>query len=63
MTGERLLRLRDVCVIIGLGQTRVYELMAARQFPVPTRIGTNVRWSLLEIEAWISERLSERTSA
>ena len=63
MTGERLLRISDVRVIVGLSERRIYELLADGQFPAPTRIGTAVRWSLLEVEAWMVERLGERRSA
>lgn len=59
--GDRLLRVRDVADQVGLSKAYVFELVAAGKFPKPTKLTPNVsRWSELEIQRWISEKLAAR---
>ena len=55
LSPERLLRLADVRVRVGLGKTSIYEMVAQGLFPKPVRItSAAVRWSEREIDAWIA---------
>lgn len=54
VTGERLLRLREVMRKTGMGSSTIYRKMDQGEFPRPVRISpTMVRWRESEIDAWI----------
>lgn len=48
-----LLRLRDVCQMVGLSRSTIYKRIAEGQFPEPIRLGERtVRWSAEAISVW-----------
>lgn len=52
---DRLLTRAEVERRTGLGRTAIYRMMRAGEFPEPYRVGRSaVRWSELEIEAWVA---------
>ena len=54
---NRLLRRKEVEQMVGLSRASIYRLMDSGDFPHPIRVGPRaVRWSLGDIEQWISER-------
>ena len=59
-TTDRLLRLREVLEITGLGRSTIYRYLKRRSssfpdFPQPLRIGVRaVGWRESEIEAWLA---------
>lgn len=46
-----------------LGKTRIYELIAAGDFPQPVRLGRRIAFVEQEIDMWILTRMSERVKA
>lgn len=51
---DRLLRLRDVMAITGLGSSTLYRYIQAGTFPAPLKIGGfTARWRESAVEAWI----------
>jgi excisionase family DNA binding protein len=50
-----LLKATEVARVLGIGRTRVYELMAAGELPV-VRIGRFVRVPRRSLESWIEAR-------
>ena len=59
----RLLRLRQVMDMTGLGKTKIYALQAEGTFPLRVQITPYcVGWVEQEIQAWISERMTARTA-
>jgi excisionase family DNA binding protein len=50
----RLLKAKEVATILGLGRSKVYEMMERGQLPV-VHIGTAVRVPLNALLAWIEE--------
>ena len=64
-TGQvRLIPLRpDVHSRTCLGKTRIYELIAAGDFPQPVRLGRRIAFVEQEIDTWILQRMSERVKA
>lgn len=50
-----LLRPADVAEMLGLGRTRIYTLIAAKQIP-SVRIGRSVRVPLDSLRGWIEQR-------
>lgn len=50
---ERLIRLDEVQRLVGLGKTKIYEMIAAGRFPVPYKVSSAARWSQHEVLNWI----------
>jgi excisionase family DNA binding protein len=50
-----LLRAREVAVLLGLGRSKVYEMLQAGELPT-VRIGSAVRVPKKLLEQWIQER-------
>ncbi|MFL5664681.1 MAG: helix-turn-helix domain-containing protein [Ktedonobacteraceae bacterium] len=50
-----LLSVPEVAKILGLGRTKVYELIASEGLPV-VRFGRAVRVSVVSLQQWIEQR-------
>ena len=49
---------------VGFGRSRIYQLIAAGEFPQPIKVGKSSRWVKAEIDAWISKQAtSQRVGA
>jgi prophage regulatory protein len=58
---DRLLRLKEVQQIVGLGKTFIYRLIGSGQFPAPYKPAENVaRWSENEVNAWLATCAAKR---
>lgn len=52
-----LMRISDVCQMLGIGRSTVYKLLSEKAFPKPVRVGPrSVRWRVELIEAWRDAR-------
>jgi excisionase family DNA binding protein len=58
---NRLLKADEVGRLLGLGKSKVYEMMQARELPV-VRIGGARRVPLLDLQRWIRERTEAANS-
>ena len=57
----RVLKLKDVLSITGLGKTSLYKLINLSEFPKPISLGLRaVGWLESEIEAWIQDKINAR---
>ena len=56
-----LLRVPEVAEALGLGRTKVYELIAAGELPV-IRLGRAVRVSVRTLQKWVDEREKQSLS-
>lgn len=57
----RLMRLKEVMDVTGLGRSTLYKYMASGQFPEPVSLGgRSVAWVQDEVESWIRARINER---
>ena len=55
--GIRLLRLREVELLVGLKRTQIYRLIRLGKFPAPAPLGERAaRWVAHEVEAWLRAR-------
>ena len=50
-----LLRVSEVAAVLGLGRTKVYELIATKQLPV-VRFGRAVRVSSASLQRWLEKQ-------
>ena len=56
----RVLRLKEVCKIVGIGRSFVYRLQAENRFPHSIKIGARaVGWLEEEVRHWLAERIAE----
>lgn len=56
-SGDRLLRLDDVKVRVGLGRSAIYKLIQQGHFPRPYKPTRHAsRWSETEISEWIERQ-------
>ena len=52
---RRILRLREICEITGLGRSTVYKMVADGGFPKPVRLGPRSSgWRLIDIDEWLA---------
>jgi prophage regulatory protein len=57
---SRILRLKEVCKIVGLGRSFVYRLQAENRFPQSIKIGLRaVGWLEEEVRNWVAERIAD----
>ncbi|WP_353847720.1 AlpA family phage regulatory protein [Acidovorax sp.] len=45
---------------VAFGRSRIYQLIAADEFPKPIKIGKSSRWVKAEIDAWISQQATSQ---
>lgn len=63
MSGQReLLTAKEVQALLGLGESKVYDMMARGELP-SVRIGRLVRVPRSELMAWIASRTRGRTGS
>lgn len=54
----RFLRLPDVMKMIGLGRSKIYQMIKSGEFPRPRKLGRRVSvWLLEEVQLWMEERM------
>jgi prophage regulatory protein len=50
---DALLRLKDVCALIGVGRSTIYKWVELSSFPKPIRVGArSVRWKASDLAQW-----------
>jgi predicted DNA-binding transcriptional regulator AlpA len=59
---DSLVDVKAVRVFTTLSRARIYELIAAGDFPVPVHVGRRRLFSRREVMAWIADRLAARKS-
>ena len=56
---DRILRLREVSQITGLGRSQIYALAKREEFPSPLKLSVRCSgWLQSEISAWINWRVA-----
>ncbi len=54
---RRVLRLPEICSLVGMSRSWVFREVAAGNFPRPIKIGGASRWDSAQIEAYIATLL------
>lgn len=58
---DRVLRMPDVMMIVGLKKTSIYMMMQSGQFPASLRLGArSVGWRSSVINQWLESRQSTK---
>jgi len=62
---KRLLSIKEVCNILGISKSVIYDMVARRKFPAPVHIlgSRTSRWILSEVDAWFNQRVTQERSA
>ena len=56
LSAHRLLRMPELCLLLGLSRAAIYKLRAAGRFPAPMKLGLkSVRWRLADVLVWQAE--------
>lgn len=50
---DRLIDVKTVCSQVGIGKTKLWEMVTAKEFPAPYTFGRCTRWSENEVQQWI----------
>ena len=54
MDDRRVLRLEEVCELVGLARSTIYAKVSAGGFPPPIRLGSrSVGWRLSDLDRWL----------
>jgi len=54
-----LLRLREICEIVGLSRSSIYKAIQERRFPKPVHAGVRaVRWRSRDIDLWLNAKVA-----
>lgn len=57
---NRLIRLPELEVRVGLKKSAIYKLIGEGRFPKPVRLGTRtVAWSEAAVLQWVQDRIAE----
>lgn len=60
----RLIKLRDVMDITGLGRSTVYKYVASGDFPKPVLLGVRaVAWVEEEVQEWVLDKIEQRDTS
>jgi predicted DNA-binding transcriptional regulator AlpA len=52
---DRLLKLPQVCDMLGRSRASIYRDIAAQAFPEPVKVGASSRWRMSEVQAYIAQ--------
>ena len=53
LNAQRLLRLAEVSVMVGLRRSAIFQYVSEGRFPTPVKVGErSVRWKLSDVLAW-----------
>jgi prophage regulatory protein len=59
----RILRLKEVCRVTGLGRSYIYQLQAEGQFPQSIKLGVRaVGWLEKDVQNWVNGRVQSSRS-
>ena len=53
MDAPRLIRLPEVANRVGIGKTKIYDLIKQNAFPKPVKVGKASLWSSEKVTRWI----------
>jgi len=63
MEDLRILKLKEVCSIVGLKPSTIYKLMSNGDFPKQIKLTTkSVGWANNEINLWVTSRIEGVTN-
>ena len=58
---ERLIRLQEILELTALSRATIYRMIAAGDFPEPTKFGSASRWHASVLAEFIATRRPERS--
>ncbi|MEH6564607.1 MAG: AlpA family phage regulatory protein [Halopseudomonas sp.] len=61
-TIDRLLTIKEVMAMVAIRKTKLYDMIQLEEFPEPIKLGSLSRWSLLEVQEWITQQKMNRAA-
>ena len=58
-----LLNFDALSAYVSFGRSRIYQQIAAGEFPQPIKVGKSSRWVKAEVDAWINRHCAQRAEA
>ncbi|CAE6693271.1 hypothetical protein LMG22931_00475 [Paraburkholderia nemoris] len=55
---RRIIRLPEVCKIVGLSRSVIYARIKDRKFPAPIKLGYSSGWIEAEVQTWIESQIA-----
>lgn len=55
MSSNDLIRFPELKRKVGLGRTKIYEMIGEGSFPAPVKIGRASLWKINQVDAWIEK--------
>jgi len=52
-TPDRLISVHEVLAQVGVGKSKLYQLIRKKEFPAPRKIGHRSGWLESKVQAWI----------
>lgn len=59
---DRLIKIEEVMLQIGMGRTKLYDMIQLEEFPSPVKLGRYSRWSQIEVQDWIEQQKQNRAA-
>ena len=60
----KLLKIKEVCEVVGVSRPHIYVMMKEQGFPKPVKLSARSRaWRMDAIEAWIDSRSQSEQAA
>ncbi|MCY1368046.1 Prophage CP4-57 regulatory protein (AlpA) [compost metagenome] len=59
---DRLIKIEEVMLQIGMGRTKLYDMIQLEEFPAPIKLGRYSRWSQIEVQDWIEQQKQSRAA-
>lgn len=54
---RRIIRLPEVCRIVGLSRSVIYARIKSKKFPAPIKLGYTSGWIESEVQGWIEQQI------
>ncbi|HEY3599724.1 MAG TPA: AlpA family transcriptional regulator [Paraburkholderia sp.] len=55
---RRIIRLPEVCNMVGLSRSVIYVRIKEKKFPAPIKLGYSSGWIESEVQAWIERQIN-----
>lgn len=60
----QLMTIKELCAMLGVSHTWIYQQIHEAGFPHPIKLGKNVsRWARQDVEAWVESKRAPITTA
>ena len=63
MSVNRLINIDEVCALVGLSRTSIYERLKVQDFPGSVSLGPRtVRWWMFDVQQWLADKSKKKSN-